>query len=181
MFDSLKRRFGFAHDASIEAAQRLGLTQSAKVCATMLGHERQPAVATPWQQDILLAILGTLCDYQHHALPLAHRTGALETALRFLEQTPLVTREKLLDVLILFEAGATVLSPERTRFTRLSPEGQVAYMRQWEGSKVEVMCAAFQGLKSVCMIGYWSQPETWAFIDYDPEHTELSAHNDRTW
>ena len=98
----------------------------------------------------------------------------MEATLDFAAHMPEVTYQQLLDLLALFEVGVRFLGPNRAakRFTALTAAQQDAYMRSWERSALEPQRAAFQGLKSACMVGYWTRAQTWPHIGYGLD-TEL--------
>ncbi|MCX7808576.1 MAG: gluconate 2-dehydrogenase subunit 3 family protein, partial [Deltaproteobacteria bacterium] len=53
------------------------------------------------------------------------------------------------------------------RFTKLSGDAQDAVLRAMERSSFGVLRGAFQVVKSVCALAYFSSPATWAAIGYD--------------
>jgi hypothetical protein len=75
-------------------------------------------------------------------------SGLLPLALRLVEWGPL-----------LFE-----LRP--ARFTGLSPDQQDASLRGWMTSRFEFRRTAFLGLRNLCFLGWYSQPESWGLIGY---------------
>jgi len=75
-------------------------------------------------------------------------SGLLPLALRLVEWGPL-----------LFE-----LRP--ARFTGLSPDEQDASLRGWMTSRLQLRRTAFLGLRNLCFLGWYSQPESWGLIGY---------------
>ena len=102
-------------------------------------------------------------------LPDPDAIDALPTTLRFIEQLPERSRRQLGCALALLEAAPLALSKERVRFTRLSAQGRHEHLTRWADSPIEGMRAALHGVKSACMMGYWSQPQTWDAIGYDTD------------
>jgi len=75
-------------------------------------------------------------------------SGLLPLALRLVDWGPL-----------LFE-----LRP--ARFTSLPPEEQDASLRSWMSSRLQLRRTAFLGLRNLCFLGWYSQPESWSLIGY---------------
>jgi hypothetical protein len=51
-------------------------------------------------------------------------------------------------------------------FSNLSPEWQDAYIMGWAESRFHTRRIAFQALKNLSMLGYYSQDATWPAIHY---------------
>jgi hypothetical protein len=75
-------------------------------------------------------------------------SGVLPLALGLLEWSPL-----------LFDARLS-------RFTRLSADGQDATLRSFAGSRFALRRMAFLGLRNLCFMGWYSQPEVWPLVGY---------------
>ncbi len=163
-------RLGDRRDEAARLVQRVGLSAASRIARRAMG-EAEPAHGqlAPWQREVLGCVMDRLCRYDDPALPDPRACGALDAALGFIAQMPPETRQQLADLLAVFEAGAAVIGPERAarRFSRMSPAAQDAYIETWEQSQAPPMRAAFLGLKSSCMMGYWSRPATWAAISYE--------------
>ena len=177
-------------DASIAAIQRAGLRRGAQMAATWLGEPDSPhAELLAWHERTIEHALRRICrdgaiddatplpgDLTPEDLPASldvplpapASTDAMQAARTFIAAMPPVTRQKLCDALALFEAGATLFGPQarRRRFTQMDPWAQDAYLTQWSDSEIEARRAIFQAIKSVCVLGYWSQPACWPAIDY---------------
>lgn len=166
----------------MQQAQDMGLERAAQIAVRLLGERLEPVALQPWQHQTLALLLETLCDYDDPdapadaaALPPAHKTRALEVTLGFIAQMPDHTQRKLSCAIALLEAAPLALKPpggissSRTRFSRLEPAARAAHLMQWESSPIEGVRAAFHGLKSACMMGYWSQPEVWPAAGYTLE------------
>jgi hypothetical protein len=160
-------RLGDRRDEAARLVQQIGLSAAARIARRALGaQDGEPA------QEALCALMGRLCRYEHVSgqpdLPEPAECGALEATLQYIAQLPPETQQQLDDVLWVFEAGAAALGPERAqrRFSAMSGAAQDVYITRWEQSELLPMRAAFLGLKSACMIGYWSRPQVWPAIDY---------------
>lgn len=175
------RVLGARKDEALGAVQALGLRRMSQVAARVLG-ERKPDVLelTDWQRRTLEHLIRRMCHDPDGELPDPIESGAVEATLDFATHMPEVTYQQLLDLLAVFEAGVRWLGPDRQagRFTALTPTQQDAYMRAWEQSALEPQRAAFQGLKSACMVGYWTREQTWPHIGYGLDTELLEEEND---
>jgi hypothetical protein len=75
-------------------------------------------------------------------------------------------QRELRALLQLVEHGATVFRGAATRFTRMSPAEQDATLRDWERSSLTLRRRGFQGLRTLCFLGYWRDDRTWPLIGY---------------
>lgn len=152
--------------------QDRGLRQLARFACRRL-DERPPQGDEwlPWEYRALDAILDRMCAYDQPGMNRPADTYALESTLDFIDTFPHGRRQQLRHLLALFEAGSLLTAPagERERFSRLSPEAADVYLTGWAESRLPPRRAAFRALKSVCMMGYWSQPDNWEGIDYSLE------------
>lgn len=70
--------------------------------------------------------------------------------------------------LLLLLEHSPPLSGRRGRFTHLPPEAQDAVLRGWQGSALSLRRQGFQALKSLCCLGHYQDPRSFAAIGYDP-------------
>lgn len=167
----LRRILASGSDEAQRMAQDLGLAASARLAARLLGEKlaEERGEFAGWQVSVLAAVLARMCAYEAVDLPAVRASGALDCALGFIGEMPEESRATLGDLLAVFEFGGLVLGPirgPRARFTRLDAAAQDAYLASWEESVLAPRRAAFRGLKSVCMLGYWTQAPTWDAIGY---------------
>jgi hypothetical protein len=159
-------------DDLVETLQARGLDQLSTLACRLL-DEPPPRDGEwlPWETRTLDAILDRMCAYTRPDLPRPDDTDALESTLDFVDTFPQGRRRQLRQLLAVVEAGPLVLAPagERERFSELSAEAADTYLRGWDESALPPRRAAFRALKSVCMMGYWSQPDTWDGIGYSLE------------
>lgn len=66
----------------------------------------------------------------------------------------------------LVEWGPVLFELRPARFTGLSPDEQDASLRGWMTSKLQLRRTVFLGLRNLCFLGWYSQPESWSLIDY---------------
>jgi len=65
-----------------------------------------------------------------------------------------------------------------TPFTRMSPEDQTAYLRDWMTSWMPQRRAGFQALKRLTVFAYYTHPDVWPAIDYDGPWGNFSKEPD---
>ena len=66
----------------------------------------------------------------------------------------------------LFEWGPLLFEGRLARFGSLSPAEQDASLRGWLTSRFELRRLAFLGVRNLCFMGWYSQPEVWPLIGY---------------
>ncbi len=79
---------------------------------------------------------------------------------------PPAVSEPLPLALRLFEYGPFLFDLSFARFTRMSDAAQDTSLHGWMTSRFALRRLAFTGLRNLCMLGYYSQPETWPLIGY---------------
>ncbi len=70
-------------------------------------------------------------------------------------------------LLRLVEHGTPLFSGRRRRFTDLPAADQDAHLRALSHSSIGVVREGFAALKSMCMMGYWRDPRTFAICGYE--------------
>jgi hypothetical protein len=68
--------------------------------------------------------------------------------------------------LLLIEWGPFLFDLRFARFTKLGADEQDASLRSWATSRFELRRTAFLGLRNLCFLGWYSQPEVWKLIGY---------------
>lgn len=156
-------------DLAREMRER-GLRGSASLARWMLDAPDEGDAWNDWEYRTFDALLDRMCAYGA-GFPRPADTLALESSLEFIETFPEGRRSQLRDLLAIFEAGSLLLGPDGQyrRFTELDDEAADTYLASWDESALPPRRAAFNALKSVCMVGYWSQPDSWAPIGYSLE------------
>lgn len=76
-------------------------------------------------------------------------------------------RRDLLRLLHALEHVLPLSAGVPSRFTRASGEDQDAVLRSMSTGSVELLRGAFDALKSLCVMAYFSHPATWGAIGYD--------------
>ena len=172
MLERILRGLHKQGDALIQKLQKEGLAGGARLARRLLG-EPPPHDGdwTPAEYRTLDAVLARMCNYEGRDLPRPADTFALEAVLDFVDSFPAGRKTQLRDLLALFEAGSLILGPkgEFDRFSKLSAQAADAYLNGWDQANLPPRRAAFRALKSICMMGYWSQSGTWQAIGYSLE------------
>ena len=167
MIQSWLRRVSGTPDEITRKVQAVGLVKTANLASTVLRRPGPDADEMPgWIEDILAAVIEQMCGYADGELPEALECGALDGALEFVSGMPGSTREELQSLLVLVELSPYMLGPRRRRFTELNGEMRNEVLRRWEQAPLVPMKGGFAALKSVAMMGYWTQPESWRAIGY---------------
>ena len=115
---------------------------------------------------ILSAVADRLTFTGDPAMPRFADTAALFTIDAALLQLPPDVPERLSWVLLLFEYGPLFFVGRPSTFSGLTPQWQDAYLAGWADSRLAARRIAFQALKNLAMLGYYSQDATWAGIHY---------------
>ena len=68
--------------------------------------------------------------------------------------------------LLLVEWGPLLFDLRFARFTTLGADEQDASLRSWMTSRLALRRTAFLGLRNLCFLGWYSQPESWSLIGY---------------
>ena len=122
---------------------------------------------TPPQAEIFTAIVERMVYSGAPDMPAVRDTQTMQTIDQTLLQLDASLQMQVDWLLTLFEWGPPLLQFKLHRFTRLGPQDQDDYIRDWATSRVETRRIAFQALKNLSMLGYYSQDATWKAIHYD--------------
>ena len=68
--------------------------------------------------------------------------------------------------LLLVEWSPLLFDLRFARFTTLGAAEQDASLRSWMTSRLQLRRTAFLGLRNLCFLGWYSQPEVWSLIGY---------------
>ena len=75
----------------------------------------------------------------------------------------------------LFEWGPLLFDLRLARFSDLSDAEQDASLRGWMTSRLALRGTAFLGVRNLCFMGWYSQPEVWSLIGYQGPLLRRSA------
>jgi hypothetical protein len=161
--DLSRRRF-LRMSAALLALSRLRAAPAA-------GQNAAPAdaalrVLSARDARILSAVAGRITFTGDPAMPPFSETAALPTIDAALMQLSPDVTQQLSWALLLFEYGPPVFLGKLATFSSLSPEWQDLYLDGWAQSRFHTRRIAFQALKNLSMLGYYSQDATWPGIHY---------------
>jgi hypothetical protein len=153
-----------AVSASLLAVSRLRFAPALAATSTPAAGLR---VLTPQQAEILTAIVERMVYTGSPDLPAVGETRTMETIDQALLQLDPTMQSQLSWLITLFQWGPPLFQCKLHRFTGLSAQDQDDYIRDWATSRVETRRIAFQALKNLSVLGYYSQDATWKAIHYD--------------
>ena len=116
--------------------------------------------------EILTAVAERMVDSGEPGMPSVRDTGAIGVIDQALLPLDAAVRAQVGWLLSLVE-WSPLLELKAARFTELAAEDQDAVLRGWEHSRFAVRRLGFVALKSLAMLGYYSQDATWKAIHYD--------------
>ncbi|HJZ87437.1 MAG TPA: gluconate 2-dehydrogenase subunit 3 family protein [Polyangia bacterium] len=99
--------------------------------------------------------------------PSADEVGVADYVDGWLADADPATRRDFGRLLGLLEHGTPLIAFRRRRFTDLDPAAQDAYLRDFSHSRLSALREGFAALKSLCMLGYYRDPRTWAVCGYE--------------
>lgn len=68
-----------------------------------------------------------------------------------------------------FDRAAFLFGFGLARFIHLKPESQKKYLHFWLTTKSVFLREAFKGIRGIAMMAYFSHPDVWQYIGYDPK------------
>lgn len=119
------------------------------------------------EKGVVTAFASTVCAHDDPDLPPVDG----EAIGRFVEDyalgLPKIQATMLRNLLLAFEFQPLVYGPKRKKFTQLTDDERRSNLEAWAATRDPQRQAVFKSLKTVCMLAYWSNPETWEVIGYD--------------
>ncbi len=100
------------------------------------------------------------------SIPSAREVGVAQFMDGYLAEMRPSMRRDLLRMLHYVEHVAPLWVGHARRFTASSAEDQDEVLRAIASSRIEVLRAGFEGLKSLVMMGYYRDPRTWGILQY---------------
>lgn len=139
------------------------------------GYEVDPARAarltalTPWQLVVVEHLASRMVApdrLDDSTIPTADDVGVASFIDGYLAGMSTSMRRDLSRMLQYIEHLAPIAAGFTHRFTSLLPEEQDEVLRSIESSRIALLRAGFEGLKSLVMMGYYRDPRTWRILDY---------------
>lgn len=130
---------------------------------------RKPALLSDGERRVLNALLAQYCQPDHDDLPAPETLPLVAAVEHHMRHLPVVAQQQFRDLLLVFEYATPLFAPQhRTlRFSSLPSDAQMRLLDDWATSRLVPRRATFHGLKTLCMLAYWSNSATWAAIGYD--------------
>jgi hypothetical protein len=143
--------------AGLLAVSRLRLTPAlaAQSAAVPEFH-----VLTPHQADVMTAVVERITFTGTDTMPTVRNTHAIVTIDQALLQLDPTVQS-------LFQWGPPLFQLKLSTFTGLTPEERDSYLQGWATSRSSTRRLGFRALKTLSMLGYYSQDATWKGIHYD--------------
>lgn len=173
----------------LKAALALGAASATSGLVALVrtgGYEVAPdvvdalAVLSPGQYvvaDALAARIVAPDRPEDPSIPSAREVGVARFMDGYLAEMGPSMRRDLLRMLHFVEHVAPLSSGFARRFTALSADDQDEVLRGIASSRIEVLRAGFEGLKSLVMMGYYRDPRTWPILEYDGPWLGRSSSN----
>lgn len=126
-------------------------------------------VLAPWQFVVLEQLARRIVapdDPEDRAIPTVEDVAVVEFIDGYLAEMRPSMRRDLLRMVQYLEHLAPLSSGYRQRFSALAPEEQDEVLRGVESSRIDLLRAGFEGLKSLVMMGFYRDARTWGIIGY---------------
>lgn len=127
------------------------------------------------EQQVVEALLTTICRADGDDLPPVDAPALVPVVETYVLGMPIAQATNLRNLLLHWEYQPLIFGPRRARFSQLTEEERDANLSDWATTTQTARAAAFRGLKTLCMLAYWSQPSTWAAIGYTGPQADLPA------
>src|SRR5262245_15128358 len=150
--------------AALLALSRLRVAPAAAQPAPSTGGALR--VLSPTDARILTVVAERITFTGDPQMPAFRDTAGLQTIDTALLQLPPEVAQQLSWALLVFEYGPPVFLGKLSSFSGLTPTWQDLYLDGWEQSRFHTRRIAFQALKNLSMLGYYSQDATWPAIHY---------------
>lgn len=148
--------------ASLQALAQLRAVPASATEAAAAG----PAFFSPREQEILTQIVERMVDSAEPAAPRVRDTRAVATIDALCGSLDPEVTQPLPTLLRVFDWSPYVFDFRFERFTEMAPAEQDATLEGWMRSRFAVRRMAFQALRNLAFLGYYSQEETWPMIGY---------------
>ncbi|HVH07103.1 MAG TPA: hypothetical protein VNE71_13990 [Myxococcota bacterium] len=129
-----------------------------------------PAAAAPFfspdESDILASIVERMVDTGLPDAPRVRESGCIATIDRLCGALDPALTQPLPILMRAVDWGPYLFDWRFARFRELDADGKDASLRGWMASSLALRRLAFQALKNLSMLGWYSQDASWASIGY---------------
>lgn len=122
---------------------------------------------SPGDAEILSAIAERMVFTGDPQMPRFRETSGLRIIDYSMRYLPDDVTQQLHWALLLFEYAPPLFAARLSTFTGLEAEAQDAYIAGWADSRFALRRVAFQALKNLSFLGYYSDDATWKGLHYD--------------
>ena len=147
-------------------ASLTALAQLRVVAPAAAADVQGEGVLSVHEAEILTQITERMVDSDDPKAPAVRDTRAIVTIENLLGQLDPILTADLPLALRLFDWGPMLFDFSFSRFTRMGPEEQDASIRCWMTSRLALRRQAYEALRNLAFIGYYSQDAAWAGIGY---------------
>lgn len=129
-------------------------------------------ILSPWHVVVLDAVAARLClaDVPYDAVgapPPPSAVGVSEFVDAFVAASHPTVQRDVQGLIALVEHLWPLRCGYARRFSGLDAAAQDDVLARMESASVGLVRGAFQGLKTLIMMGYWRDPRTWGVLGYD--------------
>jgi hypothetical protein len=149
--------------AAFSALAQLRVLPAAAACASQQAGDRFFDDA---ETEILTQLMQRMVETGLPEAPRVRDTRAVATVDAVCRGLDPAVSGLLPLALLAVEWGPVFFELRPARFTSLPPEEQDASLRSWMTSRLQLRRTAFLGLRNLCFLGWYSQPESWSLIGY---------------
>jgi len=158
-------RRGFLRLAGAGAAFS-GLAGLRTVPAAAAEGETPAGFFSPGEREILTQVAERIVDGGEGGAPAVRDTGTVLTIDALCSSLDPALTGPLPALLQAVEYGPFVFQLRFQRFTQMTAADQDASLAGWMSSRFALRRQAFQALRNLSFLGYYSQEETWPLIGY---------------
>lgn len=134
-----------------------------------MGKARLPYQLPERAKAVLLALARALVT-EPPELVIRDRDGFyIERCRMLLAEFPRFNRFFFILILYVFDRVTFLFGFGIARFVHLKPESQRLYAERWLHARNVSLREVFKGVRGIAMICYFSHPDVWAYIGYDPK------------
>lgn len=121
---------------------------------------------SPSEQEILTQVAQRMVDSDQPGAPRVRDTDTVGTIDALCSSLDPAITQPLPTLLHVVDYAPFVFDFSFKRFTRMTPAEQDASLEGWMRSRLALRRVAFQALRNLSFLGYYSQEETWPMIGY---------------
>ena len=118
------------------------------------------------EREVLTAVAERMVDTGETDAPTVRDTRAIPVIDATCANLPPDVTQLLPVALVLFEWWPFLGELRFRRFSQLGPQERDESLAGWMNSRFGTRRLAFQALRNLSLLGYWSQQETWPLIGY---------------